>query len=103
MPSNTLGLRLLAGEVASLPFVVGDDDQSIYRWRGARVENISALSAAFSKRRVDSPGAELSFHRRIFSRPQTLSSRNNSVPTWARSYGRTVQKAIRFGSIRCVQ
>ncbi len=32
-------LRLLAGEDADV-FVVGDDDQSIYGWRGARVENL---------------------------------------------------------------
>ena len=52
--TNTLQyawLRMLAGDTGVL-FAVGDDDQSIYSWRGAKVENMVRLEKDF-------PGAEV--------------------------------------------
>ncbi|GAB4168801.1 MAG: DNA helicase II [Wenzhouxiangellaceae bacterium] len=52
--TNTLQyalVRLLAGEHSSL-FVVGDDDQSIYGWRGARIEHMQQLVSDFRPRVV---------------------------------------------------
>ncbi len=44
-------IRMLAGDQGRV-FAVGDDDQSIYGWRGARVENIHQFEKDFADTRV---------------------------------------------------
>jgi len=44
-------LRLIAGSEGH-PFVVGDDDQSIYRWRGARVENLQQFRRDYARAKL---------------------------------------------------
>jgi len=44
-------LKILTGTENAL-FAVGDDDQSIYGWRGARVENIRSFEDAFTATKI---------------------------------------------------
>jgi DNA helicase-2/ATP-dependent DNA helicase PcrA len=64
-------LRLLAGK-EGIPFVVGDDDQSIYRWRGARVEHIHQFQRDF-------PGAKVVKLEQNYRSTATILNAANAV------------------------
>ena len=64
-------LRLLAGK-NGIPFVVGDDDQSIYRWRGARVEHIFRFQKDF-------PGASVIKLEQNYRSTATILNAANAV------------------------
>ena len=44
-------LKEVASDVSTIT-AVGDDDQSIYGWRGAKVENIASFEASFEKAKI---------------------------------------------------
>jgi len=64
-------LKLLAGDTG-VPFVVGDDDQSIYRWRGARQEHLRRFQRDF-------PGARLVKLEQNYRSTKTILNAANAI------------------------
>jgi DNA helicase-2/ATP-dependent DNA helicase PcrA len=69
-------LRVLAGDTG-IPFAVGDDDQSIYRWRGARAENMQRLQKDFKNIRVIKLEQNYRSTANILNAANAIIARNN--------------------------
>jgi ATP-dependent DNA helicase Rep len=71
-------VRLLVGERGGLT-VVGDDDQSIYAWRGAQPENLNQLQADFPDLKIIKLEQNYRSTGRILKAANALISRNPHV------------------------
>src|SRR5262245_26048032 len=79
-------MKMVAGP-QGFPFVVGDDDQSIYRWRGARVENLHQF-------RRDYPSAKLCrLEQNYRSTASILDAANALIANNASRLGKTLWTA----------
>ncbi|TFG84332.1 MAG: DNA helicase II, partial [Chromatiales bacterium] len=70
-------LRLLAG-TTGVPFVVGDDDQSIYRWRGAKQEHLRRYQTDFPGARTVKLEQNYRSTKNILSAANAVISNNTS-------------------------
>jgi DNA helicase-2/ATP-dependent DNA helicase PcrA len=76
--TNTLQykwIKLLNGTLGNT-FIVGDDDQSIYGWRGAKIENIQSFNKEFSKYK---PVTEVCLEQNYRSTKPILSCANQLI------------------------
>lgn len=80
-------MRLLTGPRAAFT-VVGDDDQSIYAWRGARPGNIADLSRDFPHLKV------IKLEQNYRSVGHVLSAANQLIQTNQRAYEKTLWSAM---------
>ncbi|MCW8397826.1 DNA helicase II [Legionella sp. PATHC038] len=91
-------IRLLAGEHTAV-MAVGDDDQSIYGWRGAKVENIQQFSQDFKNTQIIRLEQNYRSTATILNAANALITHNNSrmgKDLW--TDGATGEKILVYGA-----